>query len=160
MKKFFKGLLVIIILAAVTVGILLLSTPYYNNQVLNKFANRFEKMDLPEDTVLITSVSTIGNLKGEENSIDYLAAIVIKSDKSLAELEDFYKDQYYYNAKASHKEININIERLKTDKLNDVYELNEEIIISELSGISDLSNYFVIVQFDGGYSAGFDWRGR
>ena len=47
---------------------------------------------LPEKTELIESISRAGKLTGNGNGMQYFGAILIQSELSLKELDDYYSD--------------------------------------------------------------------
>ncbi len=65
-----------------------LANDFYARQVKEELLGT----PLPENTEIIDSVSRAGKLVGNGNGIQYFGAILLKSDLSLQELEDYYAD--------------------------------------------------------------------
>jgi hypothetical protein len=159
MKGVFKGILVLIILAVVVGGVAFFAVPMNNKLVLNKFSRQLKEAELPESTELIASEQQYGRLIGDKNGLDFLAVIIIKSELSITQLKEFYNEKVYFNAKDTHNEIDLYIYNMESSSINNLIELNTEVSFDELSGITDLSDYYAIILIDAGYPAGLDHNG-
>lgn len=85
-----KKIVLIIIISILTVlGIVL---PLNHNDVAADTAKKLEEIPLPENTEYMEKVSLAGKLDGNGNGMQYLGAILIKSELSLEELRDYYSD--------------------------------------------------------------------
>ena len=69
-----------------------ISIPIANNYIAYKIEKVLCETPLPEETELIDSLSKAGKLIGNGNGMQYFGAILIKSDLSLEELDDYYSD--------------------------------------------------------------------
>ncbi len=66
--------------------------PSGNNDVAADTAKKLEEIPLPENTEYMEKVSLAGKLDGNGNGMQYLGAILIKSDLPIEELRDYYSD--------------------------------------------------------------------
>lgn len=87
-----KKLKVVGILAAVVLIGGSLSIPLVNNFIAYKVEKALCEIPLPEKTELIESLSQAGKLTGNGNGMQYLGAILIRSELSLEELDVYYSD--------------------------------------------------------------------
>lgn len=67
-----------------------IAVPLVNNSSAKKVEQQLLSAEVPEDTRVIESVSAAGKLVGNGNGMQYLGAILIKSELSFGELSDFY----------------------------------------------------------------------
>lgn len=83
-----------VIMVFIAVLLLLFSVviPIVNNAIALGVENKLKKLPLPPDTERIESISKAGKMVGNGNGMQYFGAILIKSDLSMGELEDHYKD--------------------------------------------------------------------
>lgn len=68
----------------------------YNNLKLNKFARQLFDLALPQSSSVVEEKKICGKLNGNGNSMDYLACLLIKSDKSKEELDDFLNNLTFH----------------------------------------------------------------
>jgi hypothetical protein len=65
---------------------------FINNNIAYKVEKELCETPLPEKTELIESISRTGKLTGNGNGMQYFGAILIQSELSLKELDDYYSD--------------------------------------------------------------------
>lgn len=65
--------------------------PVVNNAIALRVENHLKRLPLPKGTELIESISKSGKLVGNGNGMQYFGAILIKSDLSLTELNEYYQ---------------------------------------------------------------------
>ena len=70
----------------------IISIPLINDYYAYRVKAELCKIPLPDRTELLDSVYKAGKLTGNGNGMQYFGAILIKSELSLNELEDFYSD--------------------------------------------------------------------
>jgi len=87
-----KKLKVVGILAAVVLIGVAISIPFINNYIAHKVEKSLCETPLPEKTELIEPISQAGKLTGNGNGMQYFGAILIRSELSLEELDDYYSD--------------------------------------------------------------------
>lgn len=87
-----KKLKAVGILAAVVLIGGVISIPLINNHTAYKVEKALCETPLPEETELIESLSCAGKLTGNGNGMQYLGAILIRSELSLEELDAYYSD--------------------------------------------------------------------
>ena len=83
--------LVGILVAVVLIGGVI-SISFINNNIAYKVEKELCETPLPEKTELIESISRTGKLTGNGNGMQYFGAILIQSELSLKELDDYYSD--------------------------------------------------------------------
>lgn len=105
MKKAGKAIgitIMSLILGIISVYILIsfIIAPAVNNHIAKRLYKEMVQVPLPEDAVLCDSCFLAGNLVGNGNKMQYFAAILLRSEWSLEELEDYYtpyrKDEWHY----------------------------------------------------------------
>ena len=69
-----------------------ISISFINNNIAYKVEKALCETPLPEKTELIESISRAGKLTGNGNGMQYFGAILIQSELSLKELDDYYSD--------------------------------------------------------------------
>jgi hypothetical protein len=78
---------VVFVLLGVPVAITLV-----NDAAARSVEAQLLELQLPDDAELLDSMSQAGNLTGNGNGMQYLGALLIKSDDSAAELRRFYEE--------------------------------------------------------------------
>lgn len=71
------------------VGLLI---PLHNSYLANKVETDLLETPLPEDTVFIESINASGKLVSSDSNINYFGGMLIKSDLSEAELNEYYSE--------------------------------------------------------------------
>lgn len=147
----------------VIAGILLLITPFvsgplYNDSVLNSFAQQLYNCSLPDATVIVEKHKICGKLIGNGDGMDFLACILIKSDKTADELEAYFGTLKFKGAKSSSKTAEIETVAVTENKLQTKYLVNDEILFNEKL-VFDKQKYYAVVIYDGGFWNFFDGRG-
>jgi len=95
-----KTFLLILVIAVVVPILLVLSTPFINNYIAYSIKKDLVKVSLPDKTELIDHLSSAGKLTGNGNGMQFFGAILIKSELTLEELNDYYskyrEDEWSY----------------------------------------------------------------
>lgn len=81
---------VIMIVLAVVLLVMGLAVPVANNAVAMSIAREMEALPLPSDTTLIDSTSLSGRFDDAAGSVQYFAALLIKSDRPIEDLRLHY----------------------------------------------------------------------
>lgn len=131
----------------------------YNNVILVKFSLQLFEMDLPEDVSVIEKVKLRGKLNGNGNGMDFFACILVKTERSLEELDNYLNEQEFIPAK-NHEIVDTEVVKLKSNRLETKYVEHGEVIFDNIKNEVDFDNYFVLLIYDGGYSADFDILGH
>lgn len=165
MKKFNKAIIlipsVIVIFAGIALIAVLIFSPVLNDIRLSHFADQLSSYPLPENSQLIEEKSVCGKLNGNGNGMDYFACILIKSDLSINDIDSYYQSKKYSPARNRNEyPVNVQVIQVSGAKLDTEYIENQEINFQSLNGINNFSGYYVVLIYDGGYSAGFDIRGN
>ena len=127
-------------LSVVTVVVFLVccfaSIPIVNDLTAKSIEKQLARVDLPENTELIESLSKAGKLVGNGNGMQYFGAILIRSEQTLEELSAYY----------SHELANVVVERQTAQKIEGVE--HEE--LSFITDISQTEDYFIVYLFGDG----------
>ena len=145
----------------VVVGVVVLPflvTEMYHNIVLSVFAQQLYKCSLPEHTEIIEKHKVCGKLYGNGDGMDFWACILVKSDKTLDELEAYFNAVPFRTAKPHHETVerqvvSVNEKQLKSDFLE-----HRTIIFDRLPE-GDTSGYYAVIIYDSGYWNFLDIRG-
>lgn len=128
------------ILAAVILIGSIISIPFINNHIAYKVEKTLYETPLPEKTELIESISRAGKLTGNGNGMQYFGAILIKSELSLKELDDYYSDY-----RSSEWEYLVGIQEGQTIEVIDHGELHFEEEIND-------NGYYIVYSWGNGNS--------
>ncbi len=78
------------IVLAVVLLVMGLAVPIANNAVAMGVAREMEALSLPADTTLLESTSLAGRFADTAGSVQYFAALLVKSDRPIEELRAHY----------------------------------------------------------------------
>lgn len=87
-----KVVVIIVVTVALICFSVLIAAPIVNDKVAKKTAKELADLPLPADTELMESVYKAGKLVGNGNGMQYFGAILIKSELSLEELQEYYSE--------------------------------------------------------------------
>src|SRR5690606_568193 len=160
MKKIKIGLLIIVLLIPLSIASLFVVFPILNNISLSKFEKQFERYPLPEETSLIEVKSVVGKLNGNGNSIDFFVGLLIQSELSKDELTHYYEHAQYAGAKVEKRNVLIEVLTVEDRVLHSKYLEHRQMKFNKLETINDLTGYYFVTIYDGGYQAIFDLRGN
>lgn len=90
--KIRRWLRVTMVFIAVLLLFFAVVVPIVNNAIALGVEKDVKKLSLPEKTELVESTSLAGKMIGNGNGMQYLGAILIKSDLSLDALQAYYAD--------------------------------------------------------------------
>ena len=85
----FTGL-VIVLLIILSITACAISISFANDYSADKTAKEIKEIPLPENTEFVELISRAGKFTGNGNGMQYFGAMLIKSDLSLAELDEYY----------------------------------------------------------------------
>lgn len=143
-----------LILSIVLVSI----TTIRNNRACDSFAEQLYNYTLPENTTIEERYQLCGQLVGSSKDMDFLAAILVKTELSEAAIKSYYFKASFKGAKKmTHRPV-IEIFKPKQAMLDSHYLVHEAIYFSTLENATSMEDYIVIVISDGGYSSWFDLR--
>ena len=131
---------------------------FYNNMVLDSFSQQLFNSDIPEETVILEKHKICGKLNGNGDGMDFLACILIRSDKTISELEKHFETLNFMGAKLSHKTAELQVLAVTESQLRSDYLINRDIIFGVELELNRY-NYYAIVIYDGGYWGLLDMRG-
>lgn len=91
MKKVLKITgLVIVLLIILSITACAVSIPLVNDYSAKQIEKEIKELPLPENTEFVESLSRAGKFTGNGNGMQYFGAMLIKSDLSLDELDEYY----------------------------------------------------------------------
>lgn len=121
-----------------------------NNKKLENLEKELKKIEPPSDTKIIESQSILGKLNGNGNGMSYLVTSLIKSEKTLDELEEYYN------------KYNINVQEQTTTEFINKYLEHGSIEYKSMKEYFVLSNdYYVVYIYESkNEDSLFDFRGH
>lgn len=146
-----KGCLTAIIsFVAVIIIVFAIAIPVSNNIAAYNIAKELSDIKLPDKTEYVESVSVAGKVIGNGNGMQYLGAILIKSELELEELQTYY-------SQFAENDWECIVKEQKGNKVQIVDHRNPK-FQTEIVG----DDYFVVYSTDGSDSiwADFDIRGH
>lgn len=128
---------------------------------MNKFARQLFDLELPQGSSVVEEKKICGKLNGNGNSMDYLACLLIKSNKTKEELDDYLNNLTFHCVENQEKECTEKeVVKVDGEILQSKYLEHEKIRFESLEDEMKFSNYYALVIYDGGYSSDFDIRGH
>lgn len=85
-----KILIAIIYIAVMSILAYIVFIPFVNDYYAKQLEDELRETPALEKTEILDSVSRAGKLAGNGNGMQYFGAILLKSDLSLNDLEDYY----------------------------------------------------------------------
>ena len=134
MKKKIAPIPIIIILFIAFI----VSVPLVNDFSAKNVEKSLVEIALPDDTQMVESISKAGKLVGNGNGMQYFGAILIKSEKTLDELFDYY----------SQKLAGVVVKEQKSQ----IIECVEHAQLSFATNITDTDKYYIVYLFGNGIS--------
>ena len=132
-KKIIPVAIVIFLLIGLAV-----SVPLVNDFSAKNVKKSLVEIALPDDTQMVESISKAGKLVGNGNGMQYFGAILIKSEKTLDELFDYY----------SQKLAGVVVKEQKSQTI----ECVEHAQLSFTTNITDTDKYYIVYLFGNGIS--------
>lgn len=132
-KKIIPVAIVIFLLIGLAV-----SVPLVNDFSAKNVEKSLVEIALPDDTQMVESISKAGKLVGNGNGMQYFGAILIKSEKTLDELFDYY----------SQKLAGVVVKEQKSQ----IIECVEHAQLSFTTNITDTDKYYIVYLFGNGIS--------
>jgi len=159
MKKIAKLIAYMVVILFIFIMSLFIFTPLINNYRLFTFAQQLKT--LPQSITMVESKTICGKLNGNGNGMDFLACILVKSDLSLSEIQQYYDGMNFRTAQndTNHK-VAKQVLPVKGNKLETEYLEHGSISFDTLNASHDYSKYYTVLIYDDGYSADFDFRGH
>lgn len=129
-----------------------------NNRARDSFSEQLYDYTLPENTTIEERYQLCGQLVGSGKDMDFLAAILIKTELSEASIKSYYFKANFKGAKKTTRRPVVEIFKPKNTMLVSNYLEHESISFSTLENVASMEDYMVIVISDGGYPTWFDLR--
>lgn len=140
---------------------LFLVVPIYNNFQLSRFSRQLWDLEFPQGIVVLEEDKENGKLNGNGNSMDYLACVLVKSEKPQDELEEFLESKKFHRVRDHEKECrDKEVVKVESDNLQSKYLEHETITFESLSDETEFQGYYALIIYDGGYDSSFDIRGH
>lgn len=90
MRKVGKIMGILTIVVMVAIFLFVLSVPIVNDASAAQIKNRLKEIPLPEKTEYVEAIFRAGKMTGNGNGMQYFGAILVKSELSAEELNDYY----------------------------------------------------------------------
>lgn len=129
-----------------------------NNIAREHFAEQLYNYTLPEHTTIEEKHQLSGQLVGSSNDMDFLAAILIKTELSEAAIKSYYFKANFKGAKKLERRPVMEIFKPKGVVLTSHYLEHEDVYFSTLESAESMDDYMVVVISDGGYQTWFERR--
>lgn len=140
---------------------LYLIVPIYNNFQLSRFSRQLWNLEFPQGVIVLEEDKENGKLNGNGNSMDYLACVLVKSEKTQDELQEFLEGKKFHCARDDEGECrDIEVVKVESDILQSKYLEHETITFEFLSDETEFQDYYALIIYDGGYDSSFDIRGH
>jgi len=161
-KKIFKSILIVIgimITFVLTLIVFLNANMLYNDLILNSFSKQLYECKIPEETIIIEKHKLCGKLYGNGNGTDFAAIILLQTnfETTKKQVEEYYSSLNFNPAKGKKHTVEIIVESVEQPDFINGYIVNIPLKFQTILKNKDYQ-YYAVVIFDGGYSAGFDLR--
>ncbi len=93
LKKIFVIVIAIVILLPIIFTVVITLT---NDSIARDIKNRLKAYQLPEDTEFVEAFSNAAKITGSGNGMQYVGALVVKSDLTENELNEYYSEGFDY----------------------------------------------------------------
>ena len=146
-----KNILLISVVGIIfIIVVFIIAIPIKNDLIAKKVADDLEMIPLPNNTCVIEKKSLTGKLCGNGNGMQYFGAILIKSDLSLTDIQD-----YYYSFGKGEKRYYV---EQQSDGIIKVIENQEAYFESDIEG----DDYYIVYTWGeyNGIASEFDLRGN
>lgn len=95
MKKRTKIIIAVLLTVIIVLPVIsYIGIVHTNNYIADKIKKDLIAYRLPDDTVLIDSISEAGKLTGNGNGMQYMGAILVETELSEKELREYYSSQF------------------------------------------------------------------
>lgn len=148
-KHIFYLLIVLLILAVISIPLII---TIGNDGFARGIAKEVKQVSLPSETEIISTKSIADKIVGNGNGMQYLGVVLIKSNTSLHDLEEYYIDYdilvYSVDGTKIDKTdrektaVKASVEWMPIDKT-----VVEKIAFKELENLTDFSNYYVLYKW-------------
>ena len=155
-----KGIGILFCLPFVIVLALCFICTARNNKLLESFSDQLYHYELPAETEIVETKSLCGNLAGKNNSMDYAAAMLIKTKQSESKIKSYYFNIDFEGVEESMIRPAVEIIKLEDSQLDPYYIKNQSIHFSNISEDEAEGDYMVIIITDIGHQSLFDLRSR
>jgi len=157
-----KGLRLIVIIGGLVVVLIVLYAAafmwlfsQFHNQTLSRFTSQLTRIPVPEKTLLIDTLSQVGQQSGNSDHCDYLGALLLKTELSKSDAERYYRDNYkgasqlhFYWTDESHQP------GIGAANPTNIFTLNDWVN----SKAKDTGANLILYIFEGSMTSAFDYR--
>lgn len=153
-KKIAIAVVCILILSAV--GFLGIFIPIHNDHIASEIEHTLLETPLPENTEVIESVNVAGKLTGNGNGMNFFGGMLIKTELTEDELEQFYSEIREYGFE--YLIVNQNSDKISVIEHGDYN-------FESLKNVTDFDRFYLIYTWGSDNSAlknfgNFDLRGH
>ena len=114
----------------------IVSVPLVNDFTAKNVEKSLVEIALPENTQMVESLSKAGKFVGNGNGMQYFGAILIRSEKTLDELSDYYSQQL--------------ADVVVKEQKSSIIECVEHAQLSFTTSITDTEKYYIVYLFGSG----------
>lgn len=130
-----KILIPFVIVFVLLVGFIV-SIPLVNDHMAKNVEKQLVEAAIPDNTEVMESLSKAGKLVGNGNGMQYFGAVLIKSEKSLDELSDYYLQEIPH--------------AIVKEQKSQIIECVEHGELSFKTPITETEDYFIVYLFGSG----------
>ncbi len=134
---------VVMIVLAVVLLVLGFAVPITNNALAMGVARELSSLSLPPDTVIVEKTSMAGRMLNSHDSVQYIGAVLIKSDRSLDELKACISSQFEDSSQAPI------VCRIQGQTL----DIRDDVAMTFRESVGESGYYAVYLVRTGGYAA-------
>ena len=126
----------------------------YDEKCHHRFSEQLFNCPLPEGTVLLECESDFGNLQPNGNNWNYIAIILIESDKSAEELQTYFEQQEFYYGEERKKRISpmdIDVQKAEGEIFESDYAPYMKNKFKYMETVQSTENLYYVTIFEGTY---------
>ena len=143
--------ILVIILLIMFFPTIYLGVCIYDDWCYHNFIDQLFNCPLPEGTVLLECKSAEGNLQPNGNNWNYLAIILIESDKSAEELQTYFEQQEFYYGEERKKRIspmNIDVQKAEGEIFESDYAPYMKNKFKYMETVQSTENLYYVTIFE------------
>ena len=123
----------------------------YDEKCYHRFSEQLFNCPLPEGTVLLECESDFGNLQPNGDNWNYIAIILIESDKSAEELQTYFEQQEFYYGEERKERVspmNIDVQKAEGEIFILEYAPYEEYKFEHMETVQSTENLYYVTIFE------------
>jgi len=143
--------ILVIILLVMIFPVSFMGARIYDDWCYHRFTEQLFHCSLPKGTVLLECESDIGNLKPTGDNWNYIAIILIESDKSAEELQTYFEQQEFYYGEERKERVspmNIDVQKAEGEIFISDYAPNERYKFEYMETVQSTENLYYVTIFE------------